>query len=105
MCGIGYIECEGVVCRQQTSKLIKVAITLCEFTNLSASKEVIWDFGDGDTSMERVQYMTIRKNGRYTVRLKVDAECHNEIVKTIDVGFIPVQLNDTILSCMGEPVF
>lgn len=96
-----------VLCKPTTDFKIDKSCdnTFVSFTNLSASGSYMWDFGDGDTSMEKSPVHDFKKNGRYTVRLKVDAECDNEIVKTIDVGFIPVQLNDTILSCMGEPVF
>ncbi len=79
--------------------------TFVSFTNLSEDGIYKWEFGDGETSVDKSPIHDYKKSGRYTVKLFIDSECDNEITKVIDVGFIPVQLNDTILSCNGEPVF
>lgn len=78
--------------------------TFVSFINTSAQGSYFWDFGDNSSSVDISPIHDYKKAGKYTVTLKVAAECKNEISKVIDVGFIPVQLNDTILSCNGEPV-
>ncbi|NOT36117.1 MAG: T9SS type B sorting domain-containing protein [Saprospiraceae bacterium] len=78
--------------------------TFVSFINQGAAGKYFWDFGDGETSSEKSPIHDYKQTGRYKVTLRVEAECNNEITKTVDVGFIPVQLNDTILSCNGEPV-
>ncbi len=79
--------------------------TFVSFINLSSGGNYFWDFGDGETSTDKSPIHDYKKTGRYIVKLHIDSACDNSLTKTIDVGFIPVQLNDTILSCMGEPVF
>ncbi len=78
--------------------------TFVSFINTSANGIYMWDFGDNTTSTEKNPIHDFGRAGKYKVTLKIDAECDNEITKFIDVGFIPVQLNDTILSCFGQPV-
>ncbi|MEO6693047.1 MAG: PKD domain-containing protein [Saprospiraceae bacterium] len=79
--------------------------TFVSFINLSAAGKYLWDFGDSMKSTEVNPVHDYKKSGRYKVTLTVESECNNILVRTIDVGFIPVQLNDTILSCTGEPIF
>lgn len=77
--------------------------TIVSFINDSESGSYLWDFGDGEVSTEKNPIHNYLKSGRYTVSLKVNAECFNQITKVIDVGFIMVNLNDTVLSCQGAP--
>ncbi|MCC6816576.1 MAG: gliding motility-associated C-terminal domain-containing protein [Saprospiraceae bacterium] len=78
--------------------------TFVSFINKSESGNYTWEFGDSTSSTDKSPIHEFKKVGRYTIKLTIASECQNEISKTIDVGFIPVQLNDTILSCNGEPV-
>lgn len=78
--------------------------TLVSFINQSDKGSYFWDFGDNNTSTDKDPLHDFKKTGRYLVTLKIKGECTNEITKVIDVGFIKVNLNDTILSCNGEPV-
>lgn len=79
--------------------------TLVSFINQSASGDYFWEFGDGETSTLRNPVHNYASSGRYTVSLKVQAECNNTITQTVDVGFIMVNLNDTVLSCQGAPAY
>ena len=79
--------------------------TNVSFTNLSDKGNYEWDFGDQSTSNEKNPTHFYKKSGIYIVKLKVNAECNNEFTDTINVGFIMVNLNDTVLSCQGAPVY
>lgn len=78
--------------------------TLVSFSNLSSPGNYFWDFGDQETSNENSPVHFYQKAGRYTVTLKVAAECKNEITKIVDVGLIMVSLKERVVSCMGKPV-
>lgn len=77
--------------------------TLVSFINKSEDGSYTWEFGDNETSNAKNPIHNYQRPGKYTVKLKVNAECYNEITKDIDVGFIMVNLNDTVLSCQGAP--
>jgi gliding motility-associated-like protein len=79
--------------------------TLVSFINQSDPGMYVWDFGDQQTSTEINPVHNYQNTGRYTVSLKVNAECKNEFTRIIDVGFIMINLNDTVLSCHAQPVF
>lgn len=74
------------------------------FINKSDSGRYYWDFGDGDISNENNPLHEYKKTGTYIVTLRVESECNNVLTKSIEVGFIKVDLADTVLSCNGEPV-
>ncbi|MEP7195832.1 MAG: PKD domain-containing protein [Saprospiraceae bacterium] len=97
----------NIVCKPQINFEVNKNCdnTLVSFINSSANGNYTWDFGDSETSTEKSPIHNYKKTGRYIVKLIVNAECNNELIRTIDVGFIPVQLNDTTLSCNGESVF
>lgn len=78
--------------------------TLVSFSNLSSQGTYQWSFGDSTFSDEKSPVHLYNKPGRYTVRLKVNAECNNELVRTIDVGLIIVSLKERVVSCGGKPV-
>lgn len=78
--------------------------TLVSFQNESSAGNYQWDFGDGEKSNEKSPVHHYLKPGRYTVTLKVAAECNNSIEKIVDVGLIMVQLKDRVVSCDGNPV-
>lgn len=78
--------------------------TLVSFINESAPGNYYWEFGDGNTSTEVNPLHEYQKTGTYIVTLRVEGECNNFTTRTIEVGFIQVNLVDTILSCNGEPV-
>jgi gliding motility-associated-like protein len=75
-----------------------------EFTNNSESGIYHWDFGDGDTSIVKDPKHTYSAPGNYQVTLSVKGFCYNELVQTINVGLIEVELPDTVISCAGMPV-
>ncbi len=79
--------------------------TLVSFINKSDIGTYLWNFGDQQTATEVSPVHFYEKTGRYTVTLQVNAECKNEGVQVIDVGFIMLNLNDTVLSCDAQPVF
>ncbi|MBK9107954.1 MAG: gliding motility-associated C-terminal domain-containing protein [Saprospiraceae bacterium] len=78
--------------------------TLVSFSNESSPGNYAWDFGDLETSNENSPVHFYKIPGRYTVTLKVGAECNNEITKIVDVGLIMVSLRERVVSCMGKPV-
>ncbi|MBK9272590.1 MAG: gliding motility-associated C-terminal domain-containing protein [Saprospiraceae bacterium] len=79
--------------------------TLVSFINSSEPGNYVWIFGDGDTSTAQNPIHEYRDTGTYLVTLIVRAECNNQISKFINVGFVKVNLVDTILSCNKEPVY
>ena len=66
--------------------------TIVTFTNLSSQGNYKWDFGDATVSEEKSPVHVYNKPGRYLVKLKVESECNNEIIRSIDVGFIMVNI-------------
>ena len=79
--------------------------TLVSFINRSETGNYTWDFGDQTTSNEKDPIHFYNKTGIYIVTLSVQAECFNQIKDTVNVGFIMLSLNDTVLSCQGTPVY
>ncbi|MBK7232518.1 MAG: gliding motility-associated C-terminal domain-containing protein [Saprospiraceae bacterium] len=79
--------------------------TLVSFINSSDPGSYIWIFGDGDTSTAQNPVHEYKDTGTYLVTLRVIGECNNVISRFINVGFVKVNLVDTILSCNGEPVY
>lgn len=78
--------------------------TIVTFTNLSSQGSYKWDFGDANASEEKSPVHVYSKPGRYIVKLQVEGECSNEIIRSIDVGFIMVNIRERIVSCLGKPV-
>ncbi len=67
--------------------------------------KIHWDFGDGagQSNASSTSY-TYSKPGKYTITLQADSICTriNEI--TVTVVELRLELQDTIISCNGEPV-
>ncbi|MBK7304883.1 MAG: gliding motility-associated C-terminal domain-containing protein [Saprospiraceae bacterium] len=78
--------------------------TLVSFINESDQGLYTWEFGDNNSSSDINPVHNYKDTGSYIVTLRVKGECNNEITKFINVGFIKVNLNDTILSCNGDSV-
>ncbi|HRI00930.1 MAG TPA: PKD domain-containing protein [Saprospiraceae bacterium] len=78
------------------------------FLNLTTNAyDYFWDFGDGATSTEFDPTHTYKKEGDYTVTLKVTGDCGTRtLTKKIEVYYVPVAdfESDTIYGCAPKTI-
>jgi PKD repeat protein len=82
-----------------------------EFINVSASTDDgqqlswLWDFGDGETSVEKNPVHTYAQPGSYKVVLTVKGcEASSTITATVTTGSLVVDAGDDVLVCPRTPV-
>lgn len=72
------------------------------FTNLSDSSNVVWDFGDGNTSTEENPTHTYDSPGSYTVTLGVDDVCAFAVSVEITVDEFAADVPSQVSACFGN---
>nr|MBS0037033.1 gliding motility-associated C-terminal domain-containing protein [Saprospiraceae bacterium] len=66
---------------------------------------IVWDFGDGSPESTELNPVHVYdESGVYIVTLKSTGRCPDMDTMAITVNLLEVELEDTILSCFGEPV-
>lgn len=77
---------------------------IVQFFNESDPGMWMWDFGDGNTSMEDDPLHTYESPGTYTVTISAMDACMSSASKTINVNLIETNIEDTLIVCTNQPV-